>query len=271
MAEIRELDIREPFSSLWRGRDVFACAASLSGKVYRSVKNRRTLRFEEDGKGYFIKIHGPTSRWELLKNLFQLKMPVFGAENEYRAIRKLETLGVSTMTVRAYASRGSKPCSLESFLVTDEITGHMSLEDFCRSWAQEPPASELKHKLIRALAETCAKMHFAGVNHRDCYLCHFLLKLDTANAPMPVLYVIDLHRAQIRKKVPLRYLVKDIAGLFFSAMDTGITRHDILRFIRIYANRPLREELKQRNRFYRNAEHAARKLYIKEFRKNPPL
>ena len=112
MAEIRVQDIREPFAALWRGQDPFACAASLSGKVYRAVKNRRTLRFEEDGKGYFIKYHGPTSVRELLKNLFQLRMPVFGAENEYRAIRKLESLGVPTMTIRALSFSSSPKASM---------------------------------------------------------------------------------------------------------------------------------------------------------------
>ena len=76
MKEIREQEIREPFDALWRGQDVFACAASLTGKVFRSVKNRRTLRFEEGGKGYFIKYHGPTRFGEVLKNLLRHLSPV---------------------------------------------------------------------------------------------------------------------------------------------------------------------------------------------------
>lgn len=265
MAEIRELDIREPFASLWRGRDVFACAASLSGKVYRAVKNRRTLRFEEDGKGYFIKYHGPTSRWELLKNLFQLKMPVFGAENEYRAIRKLETLGVATMTIRAYASRGSKPCGLESFLVTDEITGHMSLEDFCRPWPQEPPDSKLKHRLIENLAATCARMHFSGINHRDCYLCHFLLDMEEFHRGRILLRVLDLHRAEIRSVIPRRMQVKDLAGIFFSSMDLGLGKRSALRFIAVYRRgEPLPRGI------WKRVWKAAVRLYIKEYGKQPP-
>lgn len=265
MAEIRETDIREPFATLWRGQNVFACAAALTGKVYRSVKNRRTLRFEEDGKGYFIKYHGPTGIRELLKNLLQLKLPVFGAENEYRAIRKLESLGVATMTIRAYASRGSKPCGLESFLVTDEITGHISLEDFCRSWPQEPPSSELKHRLIEKLAETCARMHFAGIDHRDCYLCHFLLDMEEFRRDRILLRVLDLHRAEIRPVIPRRMRVKDLAGIFFSSMDLGLGRRSALRFIAVYRRGgPLPRGI------WQQVWNTAVRLYRKEYGKEPP-
>jgi len=266
MAKIRESDIQEPFATLWRGQDVFACAKALSGKVYREVKNRRTLRFEVGGKGYFIKYHGPTSFRELLKNLFQLKLPVFGAENEYRAIRRLEFMGVPTMTVRAYASRGSKPCGMESFLVTDEITGHISLEDFCRSWPQKPPSSELKHCLIECLAEICGRMHYAGINHRDCYLCHFLLDEEEFRRGRVLLRVLDLHRAQDHGWfIPTQMQVKDVAGIFFSAMDLGLGKRSALRFMAVYQGRTLIHD-----GFWKKVWNAAVRLYRKEYGKEPP-
>ncbi|MST95429.1 MAG: hypothetical protein EXS33_09230 [Pedosphaera sp.] len=40
------------------------------------------------------------------------------------------------------------------------------------------------------------------------------------------LFVIDLHRAQLRDRVPARWLVKDLGGLLFSALDCGLTRRD---------------------------------------------
>ena len=262
---MERLDVREPFASLWQGKDVFACAAGLSGKVFRAVKNRRTLRFEQDGKGYFIKFHGHTGIGELLKNLLQLKLPVFGAENEYRAIRRLESLGLATMTIRAYAARGTKPCRLESFLITDEITGHVSLEDFCRSWPQNPPGSRLRHELIEKLAETCSKMHFGGVNHRDCYLCHFLLDSDSFRKGRILLRVLDLHRAEIRRAIPERMRVKDLAGIFFSSLDLGLSRRDALRFISVYRRGgPLPRNL------WTRVWNAAVRLYCKEYGRKPP-
>ena len=265
MTKLREQDIREPFADLWRGQDVFACASALSGKVFRAVKNRHTLRFETGGRGYFIKYHGPMSFREVLKNLFQLKMPVFGAENEYRAIRKLESLGVDTMTIRAYAVRGHKPCGLESFLVTDEITDHVSLEDFCRPWPQTPPDSRLKHQLIEKLAETCAKMHFAGLDHRDCYLCHFLLDMESFRRGDIRLRVLDLHRAEIRPVIPRHMRIKDLAGIFFSAMDLGLNRQAAFRFMAVY-----RRGGALPHGLWKQVWRAAVRLYVKEYGKAPP-
>ena len=175
------------------------------------------------------------------------------------------------MRVCAFGERGWNPAARESFLITAELERMTPLEDFCRDWKIQPPDPALKRRLITRLAEVCAGMHYSGLNHRDCYICHFLLKKDTLASSDPTLHVIDLHRAQIRAKVPHRYLVKDVAGLFFSSMDTGITSRDILRFIRAYADPPLRQELAENRRFYEDVKKAARKLYRKEFSKEAPL
>jgi heptose I phosphotransferase len=67
-------------------------------------------------------------------------------------------------------------------------------------------------------------MHRAGVNHRDCYICHFLLHTDRpVTADDFKLSVIDLHRAQTRADLPLRWRDKDLAALY-SALDIGLTR-----------------------------------------------
>ena len=41
----------------FKGADAFDEVLNLDGKVYRLHKNRRTLRIERNGKGYFVKIH----------------------------------------------------------------------------------------------------------------------------------------------------------------------------------------------------------------------
>jgi heptose I phosphotransferase len=110
-------------------------------------------------------------------------------------------------------------------------------------------------------------MHTHGINHRDCYLCHF--HLDTSSGPDHLnpdklrLHVIDLHRAQIRRRTPRRWLIKDLAGLYFSAMGVGTTRTDRLRFIRAYEQRPLREIFQNRKRFWRRVEQTAIALHRK--------
>lgn len=260
-----QYDIREPFRALWKESDPFAEANALEGKVFRAVKNRKTLRFEHDGAGYFIKYHGPTAWKEILKNLFQFKLPVLGAENEYEAIRLLESLHIDTMRIAAFARRGDVPAGLHSFLITEELLHRIPLEDFCRDWAANPPPESLKKRLTVKLAETCGAMHNAGLNHRDCYLCHFLLDEEKFASGEITLTVLDLHRAQIRKRIPRRMRVKDLAGIFFSSMDLGLTRRDMLRFIAVYQRK---EKLSAC--LWRDVCRAAKRLYRKEYGRECP-
>ncbi|MCH9022977.1 MAG: hypothetical protein IID32_09455 [Planctomycetes bacterium] len=65
------------------------------------------------------------------------------------------------------------------------------------------------------------------------YLCHFLLKPTDHTAP--ALYLIDLHRLQIRKKTPPRWIIKDLAQLHYSALNL-LTKTDMLRFLLQYFN-----------------------------------
>jgi heptose I phosphotransferase len=86
--------------------------------------------------------------------------------------------------------------------------------------------------LLERLARISKKMHNSGMNHRDYYLCHFLMPKDDSIALCDKpLYLIDLHRAQLRASVPKRWQVKDIGGLYYSALNIGLTRNDALRFV----------------------------------------
>ncbi|MBE6377961.1 MAG: lipopolysaccharide core heptose(I) kinase RfaP [Lentisphaerae bacterium] len=254
-------DLRTPFDTLWHGKDVFAEVFALEGEEFRNVKNRRTFRIEVNGKGFFVKIHRGIGWKEIFKNIFQFKLPVTGAGNEYNALEKLHLLGIATMDVAAFAERNLNPAAKESFLITRELTGVISLEDLVK---ETELSFVSKKKLIEALGESSGKMHRAGINHRDCYICHYLLHKDTLDSSSPRLSVIDLHRAQIRKKVPFRYQVKDTAGLLFSSFDVPLSKKDIFRFIKAYSGRSLREELKENSRFYQAVYRTACKLYLKE-------
>ncbi len=257
---MNELFLNPVFQKKWAGRDPFEAAFALSGEEFRRVKNRRTLRFEVDGQGYFAKLHRGVGWREILKNFFQGKCAVLGAQNEYHAIRKLEELGIPTMVPAAYGRKGFNPAAQESFIVTEELCNMTSLEDYCRDWAANPPEFRHKRALIRELGRIAGKMHRAGVNHRDCYICHFLLAPSDALHPM--LHVLDLHRAQMRKHPSRRYVLKDVAGLWFSSMDLGLSRGDLLAFVRAYGVPPA-------SPFWLAADRTARRLYSKVHGKTP--
>ena len=267
---MRELFLNEVFQRLWQGRDPFLAVFELTGQSYRKVKSRHTFRIELEGRGYFVKLHRGIGLLEYLKNLLQFKQPVLGAGQEYRALLHLKEHGVDSMTPAAYGCRGAVPFLQDSFLITEELTDTVSLEDFCRDWRMTPPPFRVRRALIRKLGDMAGKMHRSGLNHRDCYICHFLLRRGTENSADPELHVIDLHRAQIRRKVPWHYWVKDVAGLWFSSMDAGLTRHDVFCFLRAYFQQDLHSILKKNADFLAAVDRSARKLYRKDHGKQPP-
>ena len=252
------LELNEPFARLWADRDPFDAVFELEGEVFRNVKNRKTFRIEVEGKGFFVKIHRGVGWKEIFKNLMQFKLPVTGARNEFQALAKLAQLGIATMKSAAFAERFFNPARRESFLITEELTGVITLEE----WGAENPVSPLRNRLICAVARSAGTMHRAGINHRDCYICHYMLHLPTAENRNPTVYVIDLHRAQIRKKVPYRYHVKDVAGLHFSSMDSKLSHRDRLRFIAEYCKHF--PACRNDKNFWADVDKTALKLYQKE-------
>ncbi|MBC2654774.1 lipopolysaccharide core heptose(I) kinase RfaP [Pseudomonas sp. MSSRFD41] len=262
-----KLMLAEPFKSLWAGRDAFTAVEELKGQVYRELEARRTLRTEVAGRGYFVKIHRGIGWGEIAKNLVTAKLPVLGAGQEWLALERLHQAGVPTMTAVAYGERGANPANQHSFIVTEELAPTISLEDFSIDWVKQPPAPALKRALIAEVARMTGTMHRAGVNHRDCYICHFLLHTDRPITPGTLkLSLIDLHRAQTRAKITRRWRNKDLAALYFSALDIGLTRRDKLRFLKGYFQQPLRRILAEEAPLLAWLEGKAEKLYARKQR-----
>jgi heptose I phosphotransferase len=74
---------------------------------------------------------------------------------------------------------------------------------------------------------------------------------------------------QLRRHTPRRWRLKDIAGLYFSALDAGLTRHDCYRFMRLYGGTPLRAQLGRP--FWRQVSRQAVFLYRKAHGRMPRL
>ncbi len=246
--------------------DINGSVRRIQGEVYREVAGRKTIRFEWQGRGYFAKTHSGVGWLEIVKNLVQLRLPVLGAANEWYALKRLKQLGIDTMEPVAYVSEGRSPARIQSSIITRELENTMSLEEFC---ANGPVSTGLKYKLLFKLADVSRLLHENGVNHRDYYICHFLIDLDTRQAETPVIYLIDLHRAQIRSSTPPRWRVKDVGGLFFSALDLELTRRDLYRFMKVYSGRSLRDTLRRDKLFWQQVVHRARLLYEQDGKSVP--
>ncbi len=56
-------------------------------------------------------------------------------------------------------------------------------------------------------------------------------------------------------------MVKDIAGLYFSSKDIGLTSRDLLRFIREYRQQPLFDVLTRERTFWKKVKQRGDRAY----------
>lgn len=257
------------FSALLPAGDVFENVMAMQGEVFRDVPGRKTIKVNLGGESYFIKQHFGVGWKEIFKNLLTLRLPILGADTEWRAIHKLNELGIATTPAVAYASRGCNPARHRSFVVTRDLGGIISLEDFCRDWKTAPPQAGFKRRLIIAVADIARNLHDQGLNHRDFYICHLCLDEARLTQGDILLYLLDLHRVGIRDEIERAARMKDVAALYFSAMDTGLNRRDYLRFIRHYRGslRTLQDDVG----FWLQVQERAKKLYHKFHGRWPDL
>lgn len=252
----------EELADQLRQEDAFESLRSAQGTVFREAHGRKTLQLQIGGHSYFVKLHSGVGWGEIIKNLLQLRLPVLGAGTEWRAIQSLKQLGLATLSPVAFGSRGWNPATRKSFIVTKEIEDSTNLEELSAGWGQYPPKFKAKHQLISEVAAVSKKMHENGIFHRDYYLCHFLLQNNGGERHR--LCLIDLHRALINPLQKRRWRIKDIAGLNFSARNSGLSKHDCFRFMQFYSGKNLRQCLSEDRVFWEKVEKRTARMTARD-------
>lgn len=263
--------------ALPQGQDHFAWFLNQQGDAHRKVKHRLTYETLLGNQHVFVKRHLGCGWSEVIKEWYRFRKPVVSARTEWEAVEVLTKAGLKVPQVLGKGERGTYPNNVESFVVLAALEDHETLEHFQPGWLDVNGQLWvlLKHSLISEVAGICRKMHACGINHRDLYINHFLISRDlirswTQGKPLP-LYLIDLHRVQKRSKVPLRWLKKDLSSLIFSALDSGLTSADCIRFLKIYLGRDWRRDLADKGDFWRSVLKRAIGLYVGFHGKAPQL
>ena len=256
----------------------FDTIMSMHGEVFRHHKNRRTIQARIGERSYFIKIHGPTGWGEILKNALRGRWPVLTSQPEWSAISRLERLGIPTVHASGFGVRGRFPSRLESFIITDALEQMIHLSELPERIVRLPRCElfHLRRRIILELGRIARTLHSNGLNHRDFYLGHFMVRDRDWNRwnldDDLTLHVIDLHRMQFRgRRTPRRWAIKDISGLLFSAFDAGMTSRDHLRFLSEYWGAPWPERWDASQSWRRAVLRRAVSLYRSEHGKAPRL
>lgn len=195
--------------------------------VKAKLTDRQTLSVAlPEGRVVFVK------RYPKVKPPGLLRRSPFSspAAREYEALRRLAELGVPTIHPLALLEERQGKRVTRAALLTLGLDAPQTLEQLVLAGL----SARRRQALARQLAQVTRRMHDGGVNHRDYYLVH--LRVGQSDR----LFVTDLNRADLRREVPRRWVVKDLAALQFSAPAGVVTRTDRARFLGAYTGKPLR-------------------------------
>ena len=263
--------------ALPKGADPFEWFLEGGGEVHRHVKNRLTYEVRLKGFHFYVKRHLGCGWGEVLKEWYRFRKPVVSARTEWEGAALLEAAGVRVPNVIGKGERGRYPHAIESFIVLDALENCTTLEHFKHGWMETTGTRwvAVKRALIDEVARVGQTMHRQGINHRDFYINHFLINRDLISnwqkgQSIP-LNLIDLHRVQYRRRVPKRWLIKDLASLLFSALDAGLTSTDYIRYLRVYLGKDWKHSLLTNRKLWQAITKRACKLYQRFHRRAPVL
>jgi heptose I phosphotransferase len=208
-------------------------------KTIKKVRDDRytvSVKLLKGGRSVKAYLKRTSYSWftNLLKTLRKFTRQRGSLVHEFLNLVKLREIGVPSITPVA-AGKRTRGLHCDSFILTEDLGATSKLEDYVPKEFSQPFAEEQAHRkrlLLEAIAEITRGMHRGGVNHRDYYLCHLHILPDAQ--PWPQLFVIDLNRADRRKRVGLRWIVKDLAALNYSAPEFVFSRTDRMRFLKAY-------------------------------------
>lgn len=162
-----------------------SCACFGRGVPVKSKLEGREVRsFESLGKSYFLKSVRGSAAPEVV--------------HEARLLKILEVAGFPSAPLVAL---GAEPGF--AAMVTVGLSNVGTVESVLTS---DSCSKERRIHLAKGAGELLRKLHDLGINHRDFYSGHLLL--DSKDS----IFVVDFGRAERRRKVPVRRIIKDLAA-----------------------------------------------------------
>ncbi len=102
-----------------------------------------------------------------------------------------------------------------SFVIFEDLAGYLPADKLIESGVPFD-------SILEPTANLAARLHQAGLHHRDLYLCHFMAKVDSVGTDLKL---IDTARV---RQLPgfftrRRWIIKDLAQFWYSTLKLPIT------------------------------------------------
>jgi hypothetical protein len=159
------------------------------------------------------------------------------ARAEIHGLELLEAHGIASTPLVAW---GHLPDG-RGFIITEDLIGYAPADRLLERGLQFD-------RLLEPTAALAARLHDAGLHHRDLYLCHFFaLPRDGKDRHTGRHTVLDIERdlriidaARVRALPRLRsrrWIIKDLAQFWYSTQSLPVTDEQRRRWLATYAQR----------------------------------
>ena len=176
--------------------------------VWRSITERENCILDHDQGRLHIKRNKPGYS---------------GVELEVIGIQLLKQAGIESVPLVASGKLNDK----RGFLITDDLVGFDDAEKLVRDGLPF-------QRLLSATATVAAKLHAAGLHHRDLYLCHIFARLDGNDVS---LRLMDAGRVRpVPRLFSRRWYVKDVAQFLYSLQQFDVPPDMLEAWLTQYAS-----------------------------------
>ena len=216
MASVKnDLRVDERFQPLLRqiGLDAETIFTDPRITAWRKLKDRENCTLDDQG----VRLH--------IKRFGQIRWGSTPAQREAHGIMLLSAAGIPTVELVAWGSvRNGR-----SFIITRDLAGYRAADKLVEAGLDFA-------RIAAAIADLTARLHAAGLHHRDLYLCHFFVNPDR---PEQDVRLIDAARVA---KIPSwpwrkRWIVKDLAQFWYSLSQLGLPAETQGNWLQRYALR----------------------------------
>ena len=173
-------------------------------KPWRSIADRENCTLDTEVEGKKVRWH--VKRYTAIRG--HRRTP---AELEVGGIQLLQDAGIPTVPLVGWGVLADR----RSFVIVEDLAGYRPADKLLEA------GGATFGQLLEPTADLAARLHTAGLHHRDLYLCHFFVPGEGGAARTTRdLRLIDCARV---KRLPgfltrYRWIVKDLSQFWYSTL-----------------------------------------------------
>ncbi len=199
-------------------------------EVVKTGRHRTVYRLNLPSGRFYLK-HYKIADWQaLLRNLLR-PCP---ALDEWNAAQKVADVGIPTFQPVAVGCTFAGLLVCDSFLISRAIENVEGLDQLMRGSTPGRPVSRQtipRQRLAVQLGRLTARLHSAGLFHRDLHAANIPVRVDCDEEVR--LWLVDLHAMSIGRRPTMRRIAQNVSLLNNDSFEQAAPA-DRLRFFRAY-------------------------------------